>query len=30
MVYACEPLDKLPEILADGKLRARGKFIITP
>ena len=30
MVYACEPLDKLPEILADGKLRAKGKFIITP
>ena len=30
MVYACKPLDKLPEIRADGKLRARGKFIITP
>jgi len=30
MVYACEPLEKLPEILADGSLRAKGKFIICP
>ena len=30
MVYACESLDKLSEILADGALRAKGKFIITP
>ena len=30
MVYACEPLDKLPGILSDGALRAKGKFIITP
>ena len=30
MVYAVEPLEKLPEILADGKLRAKGKFIINP
>ncbi len=30
MVYACEPLDRLPAILADGALRANGKFIICP
>jgi hypothetical protein len=30
MVYACESLDKLPEILSDGALRSKGKFIITP
>lgn len=30
IVYACEPLEKLPEILASNELRARGKFIITP
>ena len=30
MVYAREPLEKLPEILADGELRAKGKLIITP
>ena len=30
MVYACEPLESLPSILADGALRAKGKFIITP
>ena len=30
IVYAVEPLEKLPEILADGKLRAKGKFIIRP
>ena len=28
MVYAYEPLEKLPKILADGSLRSRGKFII--
>lgn len=30
IVYACEGLEKLPEILADGKIRAKGKFIINP
>ena len=30
MAYACESLDKLPGILEDGALRAKGKFIITP
>ena len=30
MVCACEPLEKLSEILEDGRLRAKGKFIITP
>lgn len=30
MVYGREPLERLPEILADGALRAKGKFIITP
>ena len=30
MVYAVEPLERLPEILADSKLRAKGKFIINP
>ncbi|MBR5739601.1 MAG: zinc-dependent alcohol dehydrogenase family protein [Lachnospiraceae bacterium] len=28
MVYACEPLERLPEILADDSLRSKGKFII--
>lgn len=28
IVYACEPLEKLPEILADSSLRSKGKFII--
>lgn len=30
IVYACEPLDKLPEILSSNSLRANGKFIINP
>lgn len=30
IVYGCETLEKLPEILSDGKLRAKGKFIIKP
>lgn len=30
IVYACEPLEKLPEILASNALRANGKFIIKP
>lgn len=30
IVYACESLDKLPEILEDAELRSRGKFIIHP
>lgn len=30
IVYAYEPLEKLPEILADASLRAKGKFIIRP
>ena len=30
IVYAVEPLDKLPEILASDALRAKGKFIIRP
>lgn len=30
IVYGCETLEKLPEILADGSLRAKGKFIIKP
>lgn len=30
IVYACEGLDQLPQILADGKLRSNGKFIINP
>ena len=29
-VYAYEPLEKLPEILASDSLRAKGKFIIRP
>ena len=29
-VYAYEPLEKLPSILADGSLRSKGKFIIRP
>ena len=30
MVYQTAPLEKLPEILADPRLRSRGKFIILP
>lgn len=30
IVYSCEPLESLPKILADGALRAKGKFIIKP
>lgn len=30
IVYSCEPLERLPEILADGALRAKGKCIIKP
>ena len=30
IVYANEGLEKLPEILSDASLRARGKFIINP
>lgn len=30
IVYAYEPLEKLPEILSDASLRAKGKFIIKP
>ena len=30
MIYAVEPLEKLPEILADDKIRAKGKIIINP
>ena len=30
VVYACESLEKLPEILSDAKLRSKGKFIINP
>ncbi len=30
IVYACEPLEKLPQILADDSMRAKGKFIIIP
>ena len=30
IVYACEPLEKLPEILSSATLRAKGKFIINP
>ena len=30
IVYSCEPLENLPQILADGALRAKGKFIIKP
>lgn len=30
IVYGVEPLDKLPEILANASLRAKGKFIINP
>lgn len=30
IVYAHEPLEKLPEILSDASLRAKGKFIILP
>ena len=30
IVYGYEPLDRLPEILADASLRAKGKFIILP
>ena len=28
VVYSCEPLEKLPEILAEASLRAKGKYII--
>ena len=30
VVYACEPLESLTKILADGSLRAKGKYIIKP
>lgn len=30
IVYACEKLEKLPEILSSASLRAKGKFIINP
>ena len=30
VVYACESLEKLPEILSDATLRSKGKFIINP
>ena len=30
IVYGCEPLQRLPEILADASLRAKGKYIILP
>ncbi len=30
IVYGCEPLARLPEILADSAIRAKGKFIICP
>lgn len=30
MVYRVAPLEELPAVLADGKLRAQGKFIICP
>ena len=30
IVYGCEPLDRLPEILSDAALRAKGKYIILP
>ncbi len=30
MIYAVEPLDRLPEILSDAELRSKGKFIIKP
>ena len=30
LVYAVESLERLPEILADGRLRAQGKFVIDP
>lgn len=30
MIYATESLERLPEILADASLRAKGKFIINP
>lgn len=30
MVYGTAPLDQLPAILSDNKLRAKGKFIIAP
>ena len=28
VVYSCEPLESLNKILADGSLRAKGKYII--
>ena len=30
IIYAVEPLEKLPEILDSAELRAKGKFIINP
>ena len=30
IIYSVEPLEKLPEILEDANLRAKGKFIINP
>ena len=30
VVYSCEPLESLTKILADGSLRAKGKYIIKP
>lgn len=30
VAYSCEPLESLPKILADGSLRAKGKYIIKP
>lgn len=30
IIYKCESLEKLPQILLDAKLRAKGKFIINP
>lgn len=30
IVYACESLEKLPEILSNAQLRANGKFIVNP
>lgn len=30
VVYSCEPIESLPKILADGSLRAKGKYIIKP
>ena len=30
IIYSVEPLEKLPEILDNSELRAKGKFIINP